>query len=113
MEQVRQLRQQLVLTPYQGKYRVALLLRFQEANPSAYNALLKTLEEAPTHAILLLTADSAEGLPPTIVSRCEVLRLRPLPVVQVETALLERGATWNRLIYWRIFPADDRERLSA
>ena len=93
VEQVRQLRQQLVLTPFQGKYRVALLLRFQEANPSAYNALLKTLEEAPAHAILLLTADTAEGLPATIVSRCEVLRLRPLPVSQVENALVERGAT--------------------
>jgi DNA polymerase III subunit delta' len=92
VEQVRQLRQQIVLTPFQGKYRVALLLRFHEANPSAYNALLKTLEEAPAQAILLLTADTAEGLPPTIVSRCEVLRLRPLPVEQVESALKERGA---------------------
>ena len=92
VEQVRQLRQQIVLTPYQGKCRVAILLRFHEANPSAYNALLKTLEEAPAHAILLLTADTAEGLPATIVSRCEVLRLRPLPVEQVENALKESGA---------------------
>jgi DNA polymerase-3 subunit delta' len=93
VEQVRQVCQQLVLTPFQGKYRVALFLRFHEANPSAYNALLKTLEEAPTQAVLLLTADTAEGLPPTVVSRCEVLRLRPLPVEQVENALKERGAT--------------------
>ena len=46
----------LSLKPYQSKYRVALFLRFQEANDNAANALLKTLEEAPAHAILLLTA---------------------------------------------------------
>ena len=57
-----------------------LLLRFEEAHPSAMNALLKTLEEPPPQVILLLTAESAESLLPTIVSRCEVLRLRPLPL---------------------------------
>jgi DNA polymerase-3 subunit delta' len=92
VEQVREVRQTLVLKPYQGKYRVALFLRFQEANASAANALLKTLEEAPAHAILLLTADTTEQLLPTIVSRCEILRLRPLPVETVEAALKERGA---------------------
>ena len=92
VEQIRTVRQSLTLKPYQGKYRVALFLRFQEANPNAANALLKTLEEAPPHAILILTADNAEQLLPTIVSRCEVLRLRPLPVETVESYLKTRGA---------------------
>jgi len=92
VEQIRTVRQSLTLKPYQGKYRVALFLRFHEANPNAANALLKTLEEAPAHAILVLTADNAEQLLPTIVSRCEVLRLRPLPMEQVETYLKERGS---------------------
>ena len=87
VEQIRLVRQSLVLKPYQGNYRLALFLRFQEANASAANALLKTLEEAPPHAILILTADSAGQLLPTIVSRCEILRLRPLPVEAVESAL--------------------------
>ncbi len=92
VEQVRAVRQSLVLKPYQGKYRLAFFLRFQEANPNAANALLKTLEEAPPHALLMLTADNAEQLLPTVVSRCEVLRLRPLPVEQVQSALTARGA---------------------
>jgi len=92
VEQIRALRQSLSLKPYQGKYRVVLFLRFQEANASATNALLKTLEEAPAHAILLLTADTPEQLPPTIPSRCEILRLRPLPVETVEMFLKEQGA---------------------
>lgn len=78
IDQVRALQHDLSLRPYQGRYRFGLLLRFQEANLNAANALLKTLEEAPSQAILLLTADSAESLLPTIVSRCEVLRLRPM-----------------------------------
>jgi len=92
VEQIRSLRQSLSLKPYQGKYRLAIFLRFQEANANAANALLKTLEEAPAHVILLLTADTAEQLLPTIVSRCEILRLRPLPVEIVEGYLKEVGA---------------------
>ncbi len=61
-------------------------------NASAANALLKTLEEAPAHAILLLTTETGEQLLPTIVSRCEVIRLRPVPVERLEAALKERGA---------------------
>lgn len=92
VEQIRSIRQSLSLKPYQGKYRVALFLRFQEANPNAANALLKTLEEAPAHVVLLLTADTAEQLLPTIISRCEILRLHPLPVEMLEVYLKERGA---------------------
>jgi len=90
VEQIRAVRHSLVLKPYQGKYRVALFLRFQEANPNAANALLKTLEEAPAHVILILTADTSEQLLPTITSRCEILRLRPLPLETVETFLKDR-----------------------
>jgi DNA polymerase III subunit delta' len=92
VEQIRAIRQSLVLKPYQGHYRVALFLRFQEANANAANALLKTLEEAPSYVVLVLTADAPEQLLPTIVSRCEVLRLRPLPVETVESYLKEHGA---------------------
>jgi DNA polymerase III subunit delta' len=92
VEQIRTVRQSLSLKPYQGKYRTALFLRFQEANPNAANALLKTLEEAPAHVVLILTADTAEQLLPTIVSRCETLRLRPLPVESVAAHLKEHGA---------------------
>jgi len=92
VEQIRAIRQSLVLKPYQGSYRVALFLRFQEANANAANALLKTLEEAPAYVVLVLTADTPEQLLPTILSRCEVLRLRPLPVETVEDYLKEHGA---------------------
>jgi DNA polymerase-3 subunit delta' len=91
VEQVREVQHSLSLLPYEARYRVALLLRFQEANPNAQNALLKTLEEAPQRVVLLLTADSAESLLPTIVSRCEVLRLRPLALDRLQQELQDRS----------------------
>ncbi len=87
IDQVRDLQQSLALRPYEGRYRVAILLRFHEANPAAANALLKTLEEPSPDAVLILTADSADHLLPTIVSRCQPLHLRPLPVETVRAAL--------------------------
>ncbi|MCX6035991.1 MAG: hypothetical protein NTV38_13630 [Chloroflexi bacterium] len=90
---VRDLLHTLTLSPYQSTYKILLFLRFQEANPSTANILLKSLEEGPPHAIFILTADNVEQLLPTIVSRCEILRLWPLPVERVESYLKERGAT--------------------
>jgi DNA polymerase-3 subunit delta' len=90
VDQVRELQRSLALHPYQARYRVALLLRFEEAHSSAMNALLKTLEEPAPQVVLLLTAESAERLLPTIVSRCEVLRLRPLSLTQTSLGLQSR-----------------------
>ena len=91
VDQIREARKTLTLKPYMSKYRVALFLRFHEASDNAANALLKTLEEAPSYAVLILTADNPEQLLPTIVSRCEVLRLRPLSVEEVQQELESRG----------------------
>jgi len=93
IDQVREVNHSLSLKPYQSKHRVALFLRFQEANVNAQNALLKTLEEAPAYAILILTADNAEQLLPTIISRCEIMRLRALPVETVDEYLQQNGAS--------------------
>ncbi len=89
VEQIRALERTLALTPH-GPYRIALLRNFEEAHPSAANALLKTLEEPPGKVVLLLTAGSAEALLPTVVSRCEVLRLRPVPTATLSAALQTR-----------------------
>jgi DNA polymerase III subunit delta' len=90
VDQIRELQHSLSLAPYQAQYRIALLLNFEAANANAQNALLKTLEEAPPRVILLLTAISIENLLPTIVSRCEILRLRPLPLQILEGELVKR-----------------------
>lgn len=90
VDQVRALQRELALAPYEARYRVALLLRFEEAHVSACNALLKTLEEPNPSVVLIITAESTEALLPTVVSRCEVLRLRPVPFEQVAEFLTDR-----------------------
>ncbi len=96
VDQIREARRTLTLKPYQSKYRISIFLRFQEANDNAANALLKTLEEAPSYAVLILTVDNPEQLLLTIISRCEVLRLRPLPIEEVKKDLESRGVESDR-----------------
>ena len=90
IDQVRDLQHQLALTPVEGEWRVAILCRFEEATTSAANALLKTLEEPPSYAVLVVLASDADRLLPTIVSRCQQVPLRPLPVSVVQQALIKR-----------------------
>lgn len=87
VDQIRDLQRSLSLAPYEANYRAGILLRFEEASAGAANALLKTLEEPPARVILILTAENSELLLPTIVSRCEVIRLRPASIEQAAQGL--------------------------
>jgi len=92
IDQIRELQRQAVLAPVEVRWRVFVIPNIERATREAANSLLKTLEEPPLHVVLLLTALDAEALLPTVVSRCQVISLRPLPVWQVRQALEER---WN------------------
>src|SRR5690606_8528866 len=89
---VREWQRDIALRPYEGRRRVLILHDAARLNEEAPNAMLKTLEEPPPYATLALVANSSDLLP-TIVSRCRVLRLRPLPRRRVAEALLARGLT--------------------
>lgn len=97
VDQIRGLQHGLALAPYDAKYRIAILLRFEQANRQAANALLKTLEEPPPQVILMLTAESTDQLLPTIVSRCEVIRLRP-----ISSGVIKEGLQTN----WQVPPEE-------
>jgi DNA polymerase III subunit delta' len=90
VDTARGLIQTLSLKPMESRRRIALLLDFHRALPGAANALLKTIEEPPPSALLLLTAESPDELLPTIVSRCRMIALRPLAEAAVRRALEER-----------------------
>jgi DNA polymerase-3 subunit delta' len=90
IDEIRGLQRELSLSPYEGIYRVAILGNFERATSSAANALLKTLEEPAPQVVLLLTTLDAGALLPTIVSRCQGLVLRPLPLREVAGALQSR-----------------------
>jgi DNA polymerase III subunit delta' len=90
VNQIREIQHSLSLTPFEARYRVAIFLRFEEANLHAANALLKTLEEPPPQVIIMLTAESGGQLLPTIESRCEKIRLRPAAVEIVSQGLMNQ-----------------------
>ena len=76
IEQVRQLSEELALTSHQGGFKVGVLSPADALNRFAANALLKTLEEPPPRTLLLLVVTQPSRLPPTILSRCQRIRVR-------------------------------------
>lgn len=90
IDEIRDLQQDLNLSAYEARTKVAVLKRFDAANLNAANAFLKTLEEPPANVVLLLTANDADTLLPTIVSRCRTIGLRPLPTDLIEQSLMTR-----------------------
>ncbi|MBI3537997.1 MAG: DNA polymerase III subunit, partial [Chloroflexi bacterium] len=89
--QIRDMLRDVSRAPFEGKHKVVILRRFEEAEEEAANAFLKTLEEPPRYARFILTARDATMVLPTIVSRCQILNLRPLAISEVEEALVARG----------------------
>ncbi len=90
IDQIRQLQKDLNLTASEARYKLAILKQFENANPSAANAFLKTLEEPPQHVVLILTASDADTLLPTVASRCRIINLRPLSVGLITQALMNQ-----------------------
>jgi DNA polymerase III subunit delta' len=91
IDQIRTLQREASLAPYEGRYRVFVLRRMDQATIEAANSLLKTLEEPPAHVVLGLTSVHTEAMPATVVSRCQRLDLRPVPYHGIEAALRGRG----------------------
>jgi len=88
IDQIRPVERFLALTPKEGARKVVLISDFERATIGAANALLKTLEEPPFYAHLILLATDADLLLPTIVSRSQQIGLRPLPSRLVAEALV-------------------------
>ncbi|MCL6432316.1 MAG: DNA polymerase III subunit delta' [Anaerolineae bacterium] len=86
--QVREVQHELGLSPVEARRRVVIFTDFQGATPEAANCLLKTLEEPPGQAVLILTASQQGRLLPTIVSRCQRLALRPPSGPTIEQGLV-------------------------
>lgn len=90
IDTVRAWQNDIALKPYEGRRRVFILHDAEKLNEAAANAMLKTLEEPPPYATLVLVANTSGDLLPTIVSRCQPLKLRPVPRPQIAEALRAR-----------------------
>lgn len=88
------IRQQLcgdvMIKPYKGPYKVYIVDEAEKLNIQAQNALLKTIEEPPAYAVILLLTTNAESFLPTILSRCVTLHLKPAKDSQVRKYLMEQ-----------------------
>lgn len=69
----------VAIKPYSGKYKVYILGEAEKMTAQAQNALLKTLEEPPEYAVIMLLTSNVNALLPTIVSRCVTLDMKPVP----------------------------------
>lgn len=123
IEQIRALQRDLSLKPYEGRYKIAILCDFERATLAAANALLKTLEEPSDHVVLILTAQKATSLLPTIVSRCQIINLKSVAddviadVLQTHwSASIEEANLVSRLaagrLGWAVTALSDPELLS-
>jgi len=90
IEQVRdEIQNAIAYKPFEGRYKVFVVTDADRMTEEAQNCLLKTLEEPPPNSLLLLIACRLEPFVDTVVSRCQIVRFRPLSASAVERILLE------------------------
>jgi DNA polymerase III subunit delta' len=87
IQQIREIERELRYRSFSGKRKIAIVDPAAMMNPSAQNALLKTLEEPPEDSLIILIAPNAGGLLPTLRSRCLRLSFAPLPRAEVAAFL--------------------------
>ena len=93
--QIRKLQSDILVKPYKS-YKIYVIDEDQKMTVEAQNALLKTLEEPPKYAIIILITNNKESLLDTIKSRCEIIKFTPIPLVEVADYLTQTGVDKNR-----------------
>ncbi|MBI2939694.1 MAG: DNA polymerase III subunit [Chloroflexi bacterium] len=90
IDDVRAIQHEAFLAPYSGRWKVYVVLDAEDLSRPAMNSFLKLLEEPPPRVVIALTASDPSNLLPTIVSRCQVIRLGFVPADEIAAALRER-----------------------
>src|SRR5512135_3366290 len=92
VDDVRDLRDKINYSPTQGRYKVYIIDEVHMLSTAAFNALLKTLEEPPPHAIFILATTEMHKIPATVLSRCQRHEFRRIPVndIVAELKMLSR-----------------------
>jgi len=102
IDSIRELREKVMVRPSTGKYKIYILDEAHMLTTEAFNALLKTLEEPPEHAIFVMATTDVEKMPATVISRCQPFYFKRITTLQIvkhlqfvaeqEQIELERGA---------------------
>lgn len=91
IDAIRLLRQDIVTRPVLGRWKVQIIDDADAFSDAAPDAFLKTLEEPPAYAVIILIASSEDSVSETIRSRCRVIELGPVPATAIHDAVSDRG----------------------
>ena len=95
VDDVRDLRDKINFAPTQGKFKIYIIDEVHMLSTAAFNALLKTLEEPPPHAIFVLATTEIHKIPATVLSRCQRHEFRRVPVDEIVANLQHIAAAEN------------------
>ena len=93
--QVRNLQEDIIVKPHKN-YKIYVINKAEKMTVEAQNAILKTLEEPPQYAIMILITNNKEALLDTIKSRCETIKFLPIPILILTKYLTKTGIEENR-----------------
>ena len=85
-----QINNDIAIKPYSSPYKIYIMNEAEKMTPQAQNAILKTLEEPPEYAVIMLLTSNVNGLLPTILSRCVVLNMKPVADDLVRNFLMQQ-----------------------
>ncbi|MBE5747176.1 MAG: DNA polymerase III subunit gamma/tau [Clostridiales bacterium] len=105
VDEMRDLREKVQYPPVAGKYKVYIIDEVHMLSPGAFNALLKTLEEPPAHAVFILATTESQKIPATILSRCMRFDFKLIPQADLEARL--------RYVFDRIGKTYEPEAIAA
>ena len=105
VDEMRDLREKVQYPPVAGKYKVFIIDEVHMLSPGAFNALLKTLEEPPAHAVFVLATTESQKIPATILSRCMRFDFKLIPQSDLEERL--------RFVFDQIGKKYDDEAIAA
>jgi len=83
VDDVREIRENVKFTPFRGQYRVYIIDEVHMLSNSAFNALLKTLEEPPSHVVFIFATTEIHKIPATILSRCQHYNFRRISKAEI------------------------------
>ena len=95
ISQIRKMQSDIVIKPH-SEYKIYVILNSDKMTLEAQNAILKTLEEPPKYAIIILIANNKEALLDTIKSRCEIIKFTPISEIDLKKYLIKQDIDEQR-----------------
>ncbi len=90
IDQLKHFQDSLYVKPLESRHKISIIQSADKMNEEASNCLLKTLEEPPSYAIIILIVNSLDAVRETIRSRCQIVRFSPLPAAVVQDVLVNQ-----------------------